>query len=269
MGSILSQVSDKPTIRPPRIVIHGKGGVGKTTFGASAPSPVLMPIEDGEGILSVPHLPRPGSFEDVLYALAELHNEKHGFKSLVIDAIDKIEPMVWESVYADSKWDNIEAYGGGYGKGYKVADQSWVKFFKWLDALRTKGMTTIVISHNHTKNFEDPIVGAHFRTAPKLHERANALLYEWADVVGCLDIERMAKDKGADARTTRTAQTTGQRILYLEDTGAVAAKNRYSLPPTLMIPKENGYAVLRAEVAKALGIDTKAKPAAVAKKEAA
>ena len=62
------------------------------------------------------------------------------------------------------------------------------------------------------------------------------------------------QDKGPDARSTRTAQTTGQRILYLEDTGAVAAKNRYSLPPSLQVPKENSYSVLRNEIAKALGV---------------
>ncbi|MEE9382892.1 MAG: ATP-binding protein [Nannocystaceae bacterium] len=268
MGSMLSQVTDAPTLRPPRIVVHGKGGVGKTTFGASAPNPILMPIEDGEGILSVPHLPRPESFVDVLNTLGELFNDEHDYRTLVVDAIDKIEPMVWEQVYEGTKWDNIEAFGGGYSKGYKVADQHWVKFFRWLDALRTKGMTTIIVAHNHTKNFEDPIIGAHIRTAPKLHDRANALLYEWADVVGCLEIERMAQDRG-DARVTRTAQTTGQRILYLEDTGAVAAKNRYSLPPTLMIPKENGYAVLRSEIVKALGLDKPAKATTTAGEAAA
>ena len=262
MGSILSQITDKPAIRPPRIVIHGKGGVGKTTFGASAPHAVILPVEDGEGILSVPHLPRPTSFEDVLNTLAELHNEKHDFKTLIVDAVDKIEPLVWQQVCDEGNKANIEAFG--YAKGYVLADAPWIKFFQWLDALRNKGMTTIVISHNQTTTLDDPIIGSYIRTAPKLHKRANELLAEWADIVGCLDIERVAIDKG-EGRTTRTAQTTGQRILYLEDTGAVAAKNRYSLPPILQIPKQDGYAVLRAEVAKALGVDlTKAAKKSVA-----
>jgi len=263
MGSILSQVNDKPSIRPPRILIHGKGGVGKTTFGASAPNVVLLPVEDGEGVLQVPHLPRPRSFEDVLNTLGELYNEEHPYKTLVIDAIDKIEPLIWEKVCADGNKPDIEAFG--YGKGYKIADGPWIKFFKWLDALRSKGITVVVLAHNHTKSLDDPLIGAHVRTDLKLHDRAVALSHEWADVVGCLDIERVAIDRGEKGRETRTATTSGQRVLYLEDTGALAAKNRYSLPTKIYIPKEAGYQVLRAEILKAL---TPTEPPTKAKKAA-
>lgn len=37
--------------RPPRIMIYGSEGVGKSTFGASAPSPIFIQTEDGLGEL--------------------------------------------------------------------------------------------------------------------------------------------------------------------------------------------------------------------------
>lgn len=254
MGTFLSQVSDKPIIRPPRIVIHGRGKVGKTTLAASAPGAIIMPVEDGEGVLDTPHLPRPESFADVLNALKELHDEPHDYKTLVVDAIDKVEPLVWSATCEGTKYDNIEGFG--YGKGYTLADAHWVKFFRWLDALRAKGMTIIVISHNETKTIEDPEIGSHVYTAPKLHKRANALLLEWADVVGCMAVERVVVEKG-EGRTTRTGMTTGQRVLYLAPTGSIEAGNRYGLPAMLNIPEKNGYAVLRAEIMKGLGITEK------------
>lgn len=258
MSTFLSQVSTERVVRPPRIVIHGKGGVGKTTFGAGAPGAVLMPVEDGLGMLDVAHLPQPTSFADVMNQLLELHAEEHGFKTLVIDAIDKIEPLIWKHVCEERGKKNIEDFG--YGKGLKFADDPWLRFFKGLDALRAQGMTIIVIAHNHTKNIEDPLVGTYSRMSPKLHDRAKDLLYEWADIVGCLDIERVAVDRGEEGKTTRTSQTIGNRILYLEDNGAMMAKNRWSLPKTLSIPKEDGYSILRNAIADALGL---------AKKEAA
>lgn len=257
MSTMLSQVTDTPTIRPPRIVIHGKGGAGKTTFGASAPGAILMPIEDGDGLLTVSRLPRPRGFVDVLNQMAELCNEEHAYRTLVVDTADHLEPLVWDYVCEldDKGKDNIEAFG--YGKGYKMADNHWLRFFRGLDVLREKGMTIIVLAHNHTKIIEDPVIGPHTRTTPKLHDRANALLYEWADVVGCMDIERGVVERG-EGRKTRTAQTTGQRILTLEDTGAVLAKNRFGLPQTLLIPHEDSYAALRNVIAEALGLGKEA-----------
>ena len=115
-------------------------------------------------------------------------------------------------------------------------------------------MLVMVLCHNRRKTVQDPIIGPHDRMEPKLHDRANALLYEWADVVGYLDIERTQIDReGASGRKTTTAASTGQRFLYLEDRGSFKAKNRYSLPPVIEIPKDNPYDPLRNAIFEAIG----------------
>lgn len=207
-----------------------------------------MPLEEGEGILDVQALPQPQCYVDVMNALAELCNEEHPYKTLVIDTIDKLEPMVWQKVCDAGKKDNIEAFG--YGKGYTMADPFWIDFFRALDALRQKGITPLVLCHNEGKIIDDPTHGAYNKWTPKLHKRANALLYEWADVVGFLEIERVVmKD---DDRGKARATTTGQRILYLEDMGGFVAKNRYDLPTRLVLPKDKPYETLRGEILKAI-----------------
>lgn len=263
MGVFLGQVHSEPVLLPPRIVIHGKGGVGKTTFGADAPSPIVMPLEDGTGILTVTSLPKPEVFADVIAMLHELVNEEHEYKSLVIDTVDHLEPLIWDQVCQNDGKGKKHVEEFGYGKGYSMADPMWVHFFRGLDACRRNGMTVIALCHNEERNVDDPQVGSYTRTQPKLHKRANALLYEWADIVGCLDIERMARDIGEqNKRTTRTTATTGQRILSLEDSGGFLAKNRYDLPPQIMIPKEHPYQPLRAAVREAFGIATNSEEAA-------
>jgi len=247
MGTQLSQVQ-QPAIRPPRIAIHGGGGAGKTTLGASARDPILMPLEEGEGIVKVQALPKPKCYPDVMNGIGELLTEEHPFKTLVIDTIDKLEPLIWQAVCDNGKKNHIEDFG--YGKGYTLADPFWIDFFKALDSLRRKGMTVLVLCHNEGKLIEDPIHGAYNKWTPKLHKRANALLYEWADVVGFLEVERVVMKDGDERRPRST--TTGQRILHLEDTGGFVAKNRYDLPIRLMIPKENPYEALRAEIRKAV-----------------
>jgi len=258
MGAQLSNVTTEPRLKPPRIVIHGKGGVGKTRFAADAEHVLFLPLEDGLTTLKTPSLPRPESFADVMAAITELANEEHPYKVLAVDTIDHLEPLVWAKVCEEGKKPDIEAFG--YGKGYTKADGPWIEFFKALDVLRENGMTTIVLCHNESKTVDDPQIGAYTRVTPKLHKRADALMYEWADVVGYLDIERVAIDRGSDdglAKQTRTAIQSGQRILYLEDMGGFLAKNRYDLPPSIQIPKDHPFQAFRTEMVKVLKPTTK------------
>ena len=259
----LEQVTTQKRRLPPRIVIHGTGGVGKTTMMAKVPGIVVLPAEEGEGILEYPTFPKPQSYADVMGALGELATGDHPYKALGIDTIDHIEPLVWAAVCADRSgkqvYENIEDFG--YAKGYIYADPYWIEFFQALDALRRRGMLVMALCHNRRKTVQDPMVGPHDRFEPKLHDRAVSLLYEWADVVGFLDIERTQVEiEGSSGRKTLTAAATGQRRLHLEDRGSFRAKNRYDLPPVIEIPKENPYGPLRDEIAKSMGL---------AKKEAA
>lgn len=255
MSTYLSQIGKKQKRKNPRFVFTGPLGVGKTWLASSALNPVFQAFEEGEGVLELKAMPKPTSYEDAMNQLAELANEKHPYKTLVVDTIDAFEPLVWDKLCEGTKCENIEQFG--YGKGYTMADSLWIPWFRRLDVLRDKReMTIIILCHNETKTIDDPMIGSYTRTIPKIHKRSSALMCEWADIVGFLDIERIASDVGKKGgRETRASRTTGQRILYLEDQGAFIAKNRYDLPPKLAIPKENGFAVIRAELMKAFGLD--------------
>jgi AAA domain len=47
----LASLNRTAALKPPRILIHGVHGVGKTTFAAGAPDPVFILTEDGLGTL--------------------------------------------------------------------------------------------------------------------------------------------------------------------------------------------------------------------------
>ena len=109
----------KNSPKAPRVVIYGDAGTGKTTFGACAPSPVFLQTEDGLGNLAATAFPLATSFDDVMGALQSLYAEEHQFKTLVVDSLDWLEPLVWQQVCTTHKVARIEAMP--YGKGYVEA----------------------------------------------------------------------------------------------------------------------------------------------------
>lgn len=248
MGLQLKKVTTGVQMRPPRIVVHGGPGAGKTSLLADVPNILIIPVEEGLGLLDVPHTDTPTKLQDLLDVLTELVNEKHEYKAVGIDTVDKVEALVWDQVCRDEGKENIEKIG--YAKGYKFADRYWLQFYSLLDACRRKGMTVFVTAHSQTKNVDDTLVGAYARTAPKLHDRAYALLEEWCEIMGFLYVERVRVEKGKEGALakTNTAQTTGQRYLGLEDTGSYVAKNRFALPARIEIPREHPYSTLRKEL---------------------
>jgi hypothetical protein len=229
--------------QPTRVVIYGPEGVGKSTFGANAPSPIFLGAEDGTGQLDVARLPQPHSFEDALEAVRLLTTEAHDYATLVVDTLDWLEPLVWEHICRRDQQANVEAYG--YGKGYVVALDEWRRFLSALERLRqAKRMHLVLVAHSWVKPFKNPMGDDYDRVEMKLHAKAGGLLKEWADAVLFAQYETYAK-KDAGTRRVRGV-STGARILMTERTAAYDAKNRYSLPEQLPLSWADYWAGVQA-----------------------
>ncbi|RYZ41299.1 MAG: hypothetical protein EOO72_07980, partial [Myxococcaceae bacterium] len=80
---------------PLRVVLYGVEGIGKSTFGASAPAPIFLGAEDGTDHLDVTRFPSPESWQEVLDAVRVLTTEQHDYRTLVVDTLDWAEPLLW------------------------------------------------------------------------------------------------------------------------------------------------------------------------------
>lgn len=228
---------------PPRVVIYGEHGVGKTEFGISAPKPIVLRTEDGLAARPVPTFPLALDYRDVMAALTTLYVEPHGFQTLVLDTLDWLEPIIWRETAARHDERDIESFG--YGKGYVRAAEVWIEFLEGLTALRNRGMTVLCLAHEEIKRFDAPDADPYDRYQIKLHKRAADLVQEWADVVAFAhyEIHTVATDVGFDKKVTR-AVGAGNRVLSLEERPAFHAKNRYQLPAELpLTTKQDGRVV--------------------------
>ena len=155
MAISLSSLQRSQPYLPPRILLYGGAGVGKTTLAACAPAAVFVPTEDGLGKLDVIAFPQAKSFADVLGAMDALLNETHAFETFVIDSLDWLEPLIWAEVCNRQKVNSMEELN--YGKGYVFAIDLWRDYISRLNRLRTeKGMLTIQIAHAVVRRFDSP-----------------------------------------------------------------------------------------------------------------
>ena len=96
--SILSQVTKGKIKKPFFICLFGPPGIGKSTFAAEAPNVLFAGNEEGTFNINTSRLPKAKSFDELMQAITELKTEKHDYKTLAIDALDGIEPLVWDAV---------------------------------------------------------------------------------------------------------------------------------------------------------------------------
>ncbi len=221
----------KTKLKPPRIVLFGSSGVGKTSFAASMNKPIFICTEDGLGKIEVPHFPLAKSFEDVMENLQSLINNENDYKTLVIDSLDWLEPLIWDKACQDNNWKSIEQ--PGYGKGYVETLKYWRIYINSLNELREKGFTIMQIAHNQIKRFESPEIEAFDRHELKLHRKAADLILEHSDCCFFANFKLGTVQVKGKGGTMTTKAVSGDRVIYTKETTAFLAKNRYGLPEML------------------------------------
>lgn len=248
MSISLKDISTGVQAKPPRIILYSIEGMGKSSFGASAVNPIFIQTEDGLDEISAAKFPKATSFDDVMAALRLLYTEKHDYKTLVIDTVDWLEPLVWKATCDKHGKTNVEDFG--YGKGFQFALDEWERLFKGLDFLRNeKGMAIILLAHAEVKRFDSPDTEPYDRYQIKLHKSASAKVIEWADAVLFANYQVFTEktDVGFNKKVVRG--TGGQsRIMYTEERPAFRAKNRYGLPPELPFDKGSAWNILLSEI---------------------
>jgi hypothetical protein len=251
MALSLSNLVRKKSDKPPRIVIYGRGKMGKTTLASEFPEPIFIQTEEGEGEIEVTTFKNEplASFAEVNEALVALASEDHEFKTLVLDSVTQLEPLIWTEACLRNGWNSIE--DPGFGKGYIEADAIWMEFLSACNWLRdNKSMTIILIGHERVEKFSDPERDDYTRYRIRLQQRssgagAEPLIREWADVVGFLSMEvTLDKQKSGFGKETVKAKGSGQRALNLSPRPTFEAGSRYEVPPKILINPGQGYAAL-------------------------
>lgn len=245
----LANVTKGKIETPPIMLLIGQEKIGKSTFASKAPGAVFMDVENGTGHLDVARLPPPETFEDVLDLVQQLTAEPHDFKTLVVDTIDWVEPMIWRHVCKVNGVDSIESVGGGFGKGYTAAVDEWRRFLAALERMhKARNMGVILLAHVRLRTVNNP-EGPDF-------DRYEGMLHQSKQGIGAYTLVKQFvshilfarhKDyavKGDDKKIRGVSD--GTRVLCTQRTAAFDAGTRGDLPAELPLEWDDFAAALAA-----------------------
>jgi hypothetical protein len=224
---------------PPRLVLYGTEGIGKSTFAASAPAPIFIQTEDGLAEIDCDKFPVAQTLDEVVAALTALHAESHEYQTVVIDSLDWLERLIFDELCRQYNVSSIEKVDGGYAKGYTHALTHWRAVLGLLNRLRVeRGMVVLGIAHAKVEKFEDPEATAYDRYTPRLHKHACGLVCEWADAVLFATRKIRVQQEEAGFNRKRAiahalGKDGGERVLRTIGGPSCVAKNRYGLPEQL------------------------------------
>lgn len=220
---LLDTVITTTTPSPPKILVYGTPGVGKTTFAASA-SALLIDCENGAG--AVPGLTRTPflkSWPEIQPWLTEIEGSApDGLGAIAIDTLDWLVQRIVEYVVMDldkkSKGEvtnTLSSSHGGYFRAREIVHNIVSReLLPTLNAITDRGIAVILLAHAANTKITTP-EGYDVRlAAPDIPQWIAPTFIEWADAV-------LFASRAPD----------GTRTLTTEGTGNITAKNRYGLPP--------------------------------------
>ncbi len=221
-------------LKPPRVLIYGVEGVGKSTFGAKSENPIFITPEGGVDQLRtasgdlVDEMPGIDSWEAIRGAVRKLLTEKHEFKTVVLDSADWIEKVCHARIIGTSG-KSITTCNGGYGAGYRQSEIMHKELIEDISLLRERrGMNIIVTAHAHVKEVKDPSMSEDYEAFEiKCHEFVSSLWREWVDALLFVRFQTFVKSS-EDTKKAR-AFSDGSRMVYCLKQPSFQAKNRYGL----------------------------------------
>lgn len=231
---------------PPKIMVYGIDGVGKSTFCSQAPNPIFLQAGLDKGLEQIgpARLPISETYGDFLSKLTRVAKEEHDFQTVVIDNLSAIEALIHSQVCRAHNWPVISH--PGFDRGEKLALKEWLEVLDLLNACHSRGMCVLLVAHARRERLGDPENPTVEQYAPALHTKTSGELFrKWVDATLFLTRRMAVRTEGSGVGEKKIGVAVGadggERIMRTAWTPGAVAKNRYEIPAEIPFPSEGAW----------------------------
>lgn len=143
MGVKIPKEKHKPKRRMSQYVwlIYGPPKVGKTTFANQWNDALFLATEPGTAAMEAAEI-QISSWTDFTNTVKGLRDQKHRWKTVVVDTVDNLYEFLQDDVCNANGW--VDLGDPGFGKGHKLARR---KLSAAIANLRALDMALVFVSH--------------------------------------------------------------------------------------------------------------------------
>lgn len=211
--------------RPARICLYGTPGIGKTTFAAACPRPLVFDLEDGASRIKVDRVPVT-RWGQLIHNLTELASEPRDYQTVVIDTLDAAERMLRKEMTDQDGRESIESYG--FGKGFTMLGERFEFLIERLKVLWEMGFNIVLLAQSGDRRKDDHEHGASYDEWDLKLTKKHVLpvVVEWVDALLFARYDLKVVERDGKKRSV----AGDKRILKTTARAGFNAKNRYGLP---------------------------------------
>lgn len=218
---MLEKIETGKRDKPPRLLVWGAPGVGKSTFASQAPDALFICGENRTDHLDISRL-HVSTWAEVMGALSELVQSDHPYKTVVFDTVDSLEILLLAAIAEEAGVESHEDIGGGFAKFRTPMKRKWKVFMKAVDMLTEAGIQCILLAHSKAETYNPPEGEPYDRLVLQMDKAGGNYLMESVDLVGYAKF-KVFTTKDKNARTAK-ATTSGKRSVQFKYHPAYATK---------------------------------------------
>lgn len=206
----IQNTRDYPKVASIVMLVYGAGGVGKTTFAATFPKPLLLDFENGAKYFGERGIEVDVAvFKDWLTGTdkKELAGVLDKYETIIVDPIGEAMDKVINDTTAISGSKNRQSDGSLTAAGWGEAKKQMRNFVKWL---RDSGKHVVLVAHVDEKADDETLV-----KRPLIATKLSDELITMVDVVGYMRVV------DRDGETVRLIQVDGtdSKVISKDRTG--------------------------------------------------
>lgn len=225
-----------------RGVVFGPPGIGKTSWASAWPNTGFICDRNEMSIIDLvrfkqadePLFVEPVSSWGAVLEQLELIKRNRPCQTLVLESILGLERLS-HIHHCEDAFDGDWSDKGfmSFNKGPKQsASRVWVPFLEQLEDIRNVGINVLLLGHSAQKTYQNPTGPDYDEFTCQCDKATWAETNKWADLIV---FYRSEVDLEGKQLKKKIRVGTEDRVLYLSPCAAWPAKNRFGLPPSIVV----------------------------------